>query len=142
MRRSWIPICLARLRHVLAASRAVPCLGNANFGGIAVQAADGTNLIDSRSITPWNIRKTQILQSFTTTGTIQMPSFISAEVAKAARGGIVPTRLLYTPFSVPGTDMHAHLREACSCEFCADTGCGCFAFASVLTSMVLHQETH
>ncbi|EKX33751.1 hypothetical protein GUITHDRAFT_120018 [Guillardia theta CCMP2712] len=35
---------------------------------------------------PWNVRKTQLVQSFTTTGTIQMPSFVSVEVAKAGRG--------------------------------------------------------
>ena len=34
----------------------------------------------------WNTRKTQIVQNFTTTGTIQMPSFVSVEVAKAGRG--------------------------------------------------------
>ncbi|KAJ1485032.1 hypothetical protein T484DRAFT_1893213 [Baffinella frigidus] len=36
---------------------------------------------------PWVVRKTQIVQKFTTTGTIQMPSFVSVEVAKASRGG-------------------------------------------------------
>ena len=29
---------------------------------------------------PWAVRKTQIVQTFTTTGTIQMPSFVSSEV--------------------------------------------------------------
>lgn len=38
------------------------------------------------SFVTWNTRKTQIVQTFTTTGTIQMPSFVSVEVAKAGRG--------------------------------------------------------
>jgi hypothetical protein len=32
---------------------------------------------------PWAVRKTQIVQTFTTTGTIQMPSFVSSEVLLA-----------------------------------------------------------
>eukprot|EP00277_Geminigera_cryophila_P016042 CAMPEP_0179434954 /NCGR_PEP_ID=MMETSP0799-20121207/19163_1 /TAXON_ID=46947 /ORGANISM="Geminigera cryophila, Strain CCMP2564" /LENGTH=1005 /DNA_ID=CAMNT_0021214039 /DNA_START=9 /DNA_END=3026 /DNA_ORIENTATION=- len=35
---------------------------------------------------PWTTRKALIVQNFTTTGTIQMPSFVSVEVAKAGRG--------------------------------------------------------
>lgn len=42
---------------------------------------------------PWNTRKTSIVQNFTTTGTIQMPSFVSVEVAKAGRGAGLQARV-------------------------------------------------
>eukprot|EP00286_Rhodomonas_abbreviata_P021834 CAMPEP_0181304422 /NCGR_PEP_ID=MMETSP1101-20121128/9142_1 /TAXON_ID=46948 /ORGANISM="Rhodomonas abbreviata, Strain Caron Lab Isolate" /LENGTH=914 /DNA_ID=CAMNT_0023410179 /DNA_START=32 /DNA_END=2773 /DNA_ORIENTATION=- len=61
---------------------------NATDDGEAEAALDSElDLKDSRTIIPWSIRKTQIVQTFTTTGTIQMPSFVSNEVAKAGRGG-------------------------------------------------------
>lgn len=52
-------------------------------GALLEELADGEPV---STFVSWNTRKTQIVQSFTTTGTIQMPSFVSVEVAKAGRG--------------------------------------------------------
>lgn len=35
----------------------------------------------------WSVRRTAIMQKYTTTGSIAMPSFVSSEVAQAGRGG-------------------------------------------------------
>lgn len=46
----------------------------------------------SRKFVPWSERKTAIMQTFTTTGSIQMPSFVSKEVAQVRFPSSLPVQ--------------------------------------------------
>ena len=60
--------------------------GPGRAGALVGEAeADDDDAQGVAALVPWSSRKTQIVQNFTTTGTIQMPSFVSVEVAKAGR---------------------------------------------------------
>jgi hypothetical protein len=79
-----------------AANRpSVPTSPGVSTGGAALVLSDGAG-DQGESVScfvPWNTRKTSIVQNFTTTGTIQMPSFVSVEVAKAGRGAGLQARV-------------------------------------------------
>jgi hypothetical protein len=80
---------LTAARNV-ASSENVPAGRSGSAGSGGAGSDDDAGDLASRgtaSFVPWVVRKTQIVQKFTTTGTIQMPSFVSSEVAKASRGG-------------------------------------------------------
>ena len=76
----------------LTAARSAALGGDApgqssSAGDEAGEDEEGATSGEVAAYVPWVVRKTQIVQKFTTTGTIQMPSFVSVEVAKASRGG-------------------------------------------------------
>ena len=71
--------------------------GGGGGGGEAAMTSSGGLLYDDdaseeedrrgQKFVGWSDRKTVIMQTYTTTGSIQMPSFVSREVAQAGRGG-------------------------------------------------------